>query len=142
MTSLQTLKGLISQRLCVAAEEIFILVERILTEYEELHLCSKQQPQQQQHTEQQQAIQPHSAGWYKSGSPALSPITISPTRIWSFRVAFSPFRRDFSPGRSGRFTAVEEPFCLPSDFACQWGGVTCQTTVTAILCNATPYKSH
>ena len=37
MTSLlPTLKSLIEQRLCVAAEEIFVMVERVVTEYEQL----------------------------------------------------------------------------------------------------------
>ena len=54
---------------------------------------------------------------YEAGGRGVRRICLcffSPTWIWSFRLALSPWRRAYSPGLSGRFTTVEEPFRLPS----------------------------
>ena len=48
MALLQTLKSFVNERLSTAAEEICVVVERIITEYEDQAFSSKQQIEQQQ----------------------------------------------------------------------------------------------
>ena len=62
MALLQTLRSFVNERLCAAAEEIFVVVERIITEYEEQALNSKQQIEQQQRI-LDVVLKPHRTGW-------------------------------------------------------------------------------
>ena len=50
------------------------------------------------------------------GCQAYSPITYSPTRIWSFRLAFSPCRTVFSPTCLSHFTYPQ--FCCQTVHVC------------------------